>query len=34
MTQNPDTIPGLFRHLKPIDAAIKSVEEVTQISQI
>ena len=24
--KNPDTIPGIFRHLKPIDAAIKSVE--------
>jgi len=26
--EHPDTIPGLFRHLKPIDAAIKSVERL------
>ena len=26
--KNPDTIPGIFRHLKPIDAAIKSVEKL------
>jgi 5'(3')-deoxyribonucleotidase len=27
-TQNPDTIPGIFRHLKPINAAIKSVKKL------
>lgn len=26
--KNPDTIPGLFRHLKPIDAAIESVKKL------
>ena len=26
--KDPDTIPSLFRHLKPIDAAIKSVEKL------
>lgn len=27
-TQDPDTIPGIFRHLKPINAAIKSVKKL------
>lgn len=27
-TQDPDTIPGIFRHLKPINTAIKSVKKL------